>query len=59
MAVTLREQGYRFLVDPALTPLPFKWVHPAEVAQMIAAGWVDTTDMDDDEYDAFIDSTEK
>ena len=52
--MTLRAQGFRFLVNPE--PFKVEWVHPAEVSQLIAAGWKDATDMDDEEYDNLIDS---
>lgn len=52
--MSLIAQGFRLMVNPE--PFEVKWIHPAEVSQMIAAGWKDATDMDDDEYDDFIDS---
>lgn len=49
--------GFRLMVRPE--PFLVQWIHPAEVAQMIAAGWVDCTDLEDDEYDTLIDSCGK
>lgn len=52
--MSLLAQGFRFLVLAGDTDVKTNWTHPAEAPQMIAAGWVDATDMGDDEYDALI-----
>jgi hypothetical protein len=52
--MSLRDQGFRFLVLVGNTDIKSNWTHPAEAPQMIAAGWVDATDLNDDEYDAML-----
>lgn len=49
--MSLREEGFRFLVLVERTKLKSDWFHPAEVPQMIACGWQDATDMSDEDYD--------
>lgn len=49
--MALRDEGFRFMVLVGRTELKTDWFHPAEAPQMIACGWIDATDADDDEYD--------
>lgn len=51
-ALTLPEQGYRFLIT--IDRQRFGWTHPAEVSTMLANGWVDVTDLTDEEMTAFV-----
>lgn len=46
-ALTLPEQGYRFLITTDRQR--WNWIHPAEVQEKLANGWVDATDMTDAE----------
>lgn len=52
--MSLREEGFRMLVQVSGNELRVHWTHPAEVPQMIACGWQDATDMGDEEYDAAV-----
>jgi hypothetical protein len=54
--MSLIKEGFRFMVYPV--PFEFRWVHPAEVTVYLSDGWVDTTEMTDDEYNAFVKSCE-
>lgn len=51
MALTLKEEGYRFMVRPDRTA--GDWIHPAEIVAR-APDWTDCTDMSDAEFDLFI-----
>jgi hypothetical protein len=51
-ARTLPEQGYRYLIT--LDRQRYGWTHPAEVAEKVANGWVDVTDLTDDELAEFV-----
>jgi hypothetical protein len=50
--MTLPEQGYRYLIT--LDRQRYGWTHPAEVQEKFANGWVDVTDLTDEELDAFV-----
>lgn len=50
--MTLQEQGFRFFVSA--NKALYGWVHPAESAERVAAGWVDCTDMTGDEFDVYM-----
>lgn len=43
--------GFRFMVSP--DRFRSAWVHPAEIPTK-TPGWIDCTDMDDDEFDRFM-----
>lgn len=46
----LKSQGYRFMVSQDRKESD--WIHQLEVANR--PGWIDCTDMDDAEFDAFM-----
>lgn len=48
---SLREQGYRFMVSRDRKHA--EWLHPLEVSES-GVDWVDCTDMNDAEFDAFM-----
>jgi hypothetical protein len=49
--MSLKDEGFRYLVH-RIEDL-YGWRHPAEVPALLAAGWVDCTDMTDAELEAF------
>jgi hypothetical protein len=53
--MTRKDQGYRFLVSQDRKAAG--WAQPAEIAAH-AASLIDCTDMDDAEFDAFMDAAE-
>lgn len=50
---TLAADGFRFLERNGV----FAWVHPAEAFGYLEAGAVDTTDMDDETFEAYVKAT--
>jgi hypothetical protein len=49
----LKQQGYRLMANLAMEAC--RWVHPVEVQALLAQeGWKDCTDMDDEEFAAFV-----
>lgn len=52
MAGNFKDQGYRLLVNKAINQV--KWVHPTEAKQAWYGAWTDCTDMDDEEFGAFL-----
>jgi hypothetical protein len=48
---TLQDHGFRFMVNQDRKGCD--WIHPAEVS-LKAADWIDCTDMNDAEFDAFM-----
>jgi len=50
--MTLSGQGYRYLIT--LDRQRYGWTHPAEVPEMLANGWVDVTDLSDEELVEFV-----
>lgn len=50
--MTLRAQGFRLLAKRETEQA--EWIHPAEAPARIATGWTDCTDMDDEEFAAFV-----
>lgn len=49
---TLPQQGYRYLITEDRQR--YGWVHPAEVPEGLTNGWVDVTDLSDDELVEFV-----
>jgi len=50
--MTLAQIGFRFLVSPSR--VKGEWHHPGAVEQMVAVGWIDCTDMSDEQFDIFM-----
>ncbi|CAL8476439.1 hypothetical protein [Caballeronia sp. S22] len=50
--MTLAQIGFRFLVSPSRAK--GEWHHPSAVAQLVAVGWIDCTDMSDLQFDEFM-----
>lgn len=50
--MTLQDQGFRYLVHRDTDR--YGWIHPATVAERLAEGWTDCTDMSDDELLSFM-----
>ena len=51
MEMGLKEQGFRYMVHREKDR--YGWVHPAEIVERKSEGWVDCTDMPDDELVEF------
>lgn len=51
MALTLRDQGFGFYASPSRQQ--YRWMHPTDKA-MFYGDWIDCTDMNDDEFAAFV-----
>jgi hypothetical protein len=49
---TLPQQGYRYLITEDCQR--YGWIHPAEVPERLTSGWVDVTDLTDDELVEFV-----
>ncbi|WP_175585641.1 hypothetical protein [Caballeronia cordobensis] len=52
MKMTLAQIGFRFLVSPSRAK--GEWHHRSAVAQLVAVGWTDCTDMSDVQFDEFM-----
>jgi hypothetical protein len=52
MKMTLSQIGFRFLVSPSR--VKGEWHHPSAVAQLVAVGWIDCTDMTDAQFETFM-----
>jgi hypothetical protein len=50
--MTLAEIGFRFLMSPSR--IKGEWHHASAVAQLVAVGWTDCTDMTDAQFDIFM-----
>lgn len=50
--MNLRDQGFRLLICPSRCK--GEWHHPSGVAQLVAMGWTDCTDMNDAQFNDFM-----
>ncbi len=50
--MTLAQIGFRFLVSPSR--IKGEWHHASAVAQLVAVGWTDCTDMTDAQFEIFM-----